>query len=254
MKNLKTTIMLTLVVMTTVITIFSCNQTENIVEQEEGPITSQGNSNENTFSEAMVETEAIEIGHAIGDVVIELNNLTQSDYCSLLSIVNDNTLSDEAKYEAMGGIPGLSNYVNSINHAAATFENNDFPTVWDDPSQKGYVVNGILEKMGFDPDWVNDRPNHDPCRDYKLAVDNCVTGMATCTAAGALGCLFAGPAYPACVAGVTTICAIGGVACGNNADAAYPECVPGGRLVPQPWIGDPEACQDGGGSGTHTGM
>jgi hypothetical protein len=244
-RTLKTSIGLVLIALCA-IGIYSCNQADTIPNP---PATAEqrDQTTYNPGTEEETENGAEESGHAISSVLLSLNSLSQSEYCDLMEIINDGTLDDQEKWDAIGENPVLDNYATSVEDLANTFQAFDYPTLWDDPNQREIIVSTITEDIGVDPDWTN-RPNEDPCLAYHAALNTCSNNLGGCMAMGAFGCLGSVFGYIPCVAAITTICSVTAVNCVNSADATYPDCVPPGKVTFNPWIGDPDACNTGGGN------
>lgn len=229
MKNLKL-FNLTLIL---AITFFSCTKNDSLKETQSNNVSNHTSEKFKRKSFAVPTTAAELCGAALADVVIATNDLSYSQACTLRNILYDEALGQEEKWTAIDAEPTLSSYVSVIENSISVLDAQGFTSIYNVPVHKTVIEDQVLYNLGFDPLWVANRPNEDPCAAYKAGAKACAAGFVVCAA----GSAFTGPAWGV----VLGLCGIQLMLCVDANDASHPNCVPGGTIVVSPNI-QPTMC------------
>lgn len=155
-------------------------------------------------------------GQALATAMLATNGLSETQACILTDIIDNPALTDAQKAMAINQTPSLSVYSATIQTSINTLQTQNFQTLSQSSVSLNLITDEALAQTGFDPSWINSRPNADPCAGYASGLKSCYAGQAVCS----LGAVFAGPAAML----VLAACMVQAVYCVDAVNQSYPDC------------------------------
>ncbi len=188
------------------------------------------------WSISLNETKAQEdtaqiVGESISNIFLNLNSLSESDFCELNSIMSDSMTSDSFKLVLIRQNLVLSQF---YDNTLTLFENlldynsSIFINI---PTNFNNVVDVFENELGEDFVPI------DGCGGWKAGRRVCNANYTETMAQIAVGCGFIGPGYWICALTMTAFATNTWFACHAANDMAYPSCSgTGGGVTINPWI------------------
>lgn len=189
--------------------------------------------NASSKSTSKNESNGIQAGHLLSSIMINLNSLTQVQFCQYKNILNSNVSLAE-KDSLITQNPIIYSIHQNIGVNMENLRLLDLNSNINDSVFMNGLITTFYNDLGYTDVGIINGGN--PCNAYKWLMRECALAFSTCMGGATLNCLSTGPIYWACLGSYSLVCAGVAYVCVESADASYPNCVPNGIIHLNNWI------------------